>query len=65
MILGGGSKSFKTWQLIDLGLSVAHGVPWMGLNTERCKVLYLDLEFIPAFFKKRVRGVAGQGPRAY
>ena len=64
MILGGGSKSFKTWQLIDLGLSVAHGVPWMGLNTERSKVLYLDLEFIPAFFKKRV-GVAeakGLGP---
>ena len=56
MILGGGSKSFKTWQLIDLGLSVAHGVPWMGLTTERSKVLYLDLEFIPAFFKKRVRG---------
>lgn len=58
MILGGGSKSFKTWQLIDLGLSVAHGVPWMGLTTERSKVLYIDLEFIPSFFKKRVRSVA-------
>lgn len=58
MILGGGSKSYKTWQLIDLGLSVAHGVPWMGQPTRKSKVLYIDLEFIPPFFKKRVRGVA-------
>jgi hypothetical protein len=58
MVLGGGSKSYKTWQLIDLGLSVAHGVPWMGLPTRKSKVLYIDLEFIPPFFKKRVRGVA-------
>jgi len=60
MILGGGSKSYKTWQLIDLALSVAHGVPWMGLETVRNSVLYIDLEFIPAFFKKRMRGVAQQ-----
>jgi len=60
MILGGGSKSYKTWQLIDLALSVSHGVPWMGLPTSKGKVLYIDLEFIPAYLKTRIRGVADQ-----
>ena len=35
MVLGGGSKSFKTWCLADLALSVANGVPWWGIKTNR------------------------------
>jgi len=33
MVLGGGSKSYKTWALIDLGLSVASGTAWWGFRT--------------------------------
>ena len=31
MVLGGGSKSFKTWSLIDLVASVATGSLWLGV----------------------------------
>lgn len=58
MMLSGGSKSYKTWQLIDLALALSSGSPWMGFATRPSRVLYIDLEFIPAFFKKRVQAVA-------
>jgi RecA-family ATPase len=54
MVLGGGAKSFKTWTMIDLAVSVANGQPWMGRRTIECKVLYVNLEIQPAFFKKRI-----------
>jgi RecA-family ATPase len=44
MAVGGGSKSFKTWILLDLALSVACGVPWLGFNTTKAKALYCNLE---------------------
>ena len=58
MILGGGSKSFKTWTLLDLGLAVATGTPWLGRETVKGKVLYIDLELLPVFFKQRAYSVA-------
>ena len=54
LVIGGGSKSFKTWVLMDLALSVAHGLPWWGLPTVRCKVLYLNFEIQASFFTKRL-----------
>ena len=39
MVLGGGSKSYKTWSLLDLGISVATGKPWWGFETTKAKVL--------------------------
>ena len=30
MVLGGGSKTFKTWTLVDLAISVATGTAWLG-----------------------------------
>ena len=35
MVLGGTSKSCKTWALMDMALSVACGVPWWGNQTMR------------------------------
>ncbi len=32
LALGGGSKSFKTWALVDLALSVAHGAGLAGIR---------------------------------
>lgn len=43
-ILGGGSKSYKTWSLMDLAVSVATGSEWMGFKCRQSRVLYVDLE---------------------
>ncbi len=43
-VYGGPSKALKTWTLMDLGLSVANGAPWLGFNTHRGRVLYLNFE---------------------
>jgi hypothetical protein len=56
--LAGGSKSFKTWALIQQGLCIAAGLPWWGFETHSTNVLFLNLEIPPAFFEWRVRLVA-------
>jgi hypothetical protein len=58
LVLGGGSKSFKTWTLLDLGLSVAHGAPWLGFATNRGRVLFLNFEIQPHAWQRRVEKVA-------
>jgi RecA-family ATPase len=61
MVLGGGSKTFKTWTLIDLALSVATGAGWLGqFPTKRGRVLYINLELQGAFFTKRIKDVCDE-----
>ena len=57
LMLGGSSKSFKTFTLIDLAISVAAGRPWWGFSTSRNKVLYVNYEIDRAFFKRRLEAV--------
>ncbi len=57
MVLGGSSKSFKTWCLADLALSVANGVPWWGLETNKGHVLYINFEIQEGFFANRLDGI--------
>jgi hypothetical protein len=57
VMLGGGSKSFKTWCLADLGLSVSTGAPWWGLRTTRGRVLYVNFELQPWSFEGRIRQI--------
>ena len=59
MVLGGSSKSFKTWCLADLALSVANGVPWWGLQTNKGRVLYINFEIQEGFFANRLDGISG------
>jgi hypothetical protein len=58
MVLGGGSKSFKTWSLAELAYSVSLGQPWWGHRTTRHRVLYVNLEVQKYFFRNRVRAIA-------
>lgn len=58
MVLGGGSKSNKTWSLIDLGLSIAHGLEWWGLPTIQGKVVFMNFEVPEPFFHNRLKMVA-------
>ena len=60
LAIGGGSKTFKTWTLLDMGLAVAHGKPWLGFNTTRAKVCYINLELQPWSFQRRLNAVAKQ-----
>jgi hypothetical protein len=58
VMLGGGSKSFKTWVLIDLALSVATGTPWWGMRTTKGRVLFVNFELQTWSFESRVRSIA-------
>jgi hypothetical protein len=44
MILGGTSKSNKTWALLDLAISSASGQKWWGRQCTRGRVLYINFE---------------------
>jgi hypothetical protein len=44
MILGGTSKSNKSWCLLDLALSVASGQPWWGRKCVKLPVVYINFE---------------------
>jgi len=58
LVIGSGSKSFKTWLTLDLSLSVAHGAPFLERATTRKPVLYVNLELRPQTFKRRVQAIA-------
>src|SRR5215469_5661305 len=46
LVIGSGSKSFKTWLTIDLALCISAGIPFLGRFAvpEPRKVLYCNLE---------------------
>lgn len=60
MVLGGGSKSYKTWTLLNLAASVASGTPWFGHDTvdTGLDVIYLNFEVPHLFFLDRAEQVS-------
>ncbi len=54
-LFAGGSKSFKTWILINLAVCVASGAYFWGRKTTKGRVLYLNFEIDAPFFQKRLR----------
>ena len=57
MMLAGGSKTSKTWMLLDLAMSIAAGVPWLGFETSKAKVLYVDFELRPKTLQTRLQTI--------
>jgi AAA domain len=57
MALGGGSKSFKTWTLLELAVRVATGQPWLGFPTTAGRVLYLNFELPDFSMERRIRDI--------
>lgn len=57
IVFGGGSKSFKTWALADLSVSIATKSEWWGLQTKAGKVLYLNFEIQDCFFYDRIEAI--------
>ena len=58
LAFGGSSKSFKTWSLLDLAISVATGADWLGRRTAQGKVLFLNFEIQPHAWQRRIAAVA-------
>ncbi len=54
MSLSSGSKSFKTWSLIQLAYAINTGTSWLGFETTKTRVLFLNFEIKPINFWKRV-----------
>lgn len=57
IVIGGGSKAFKTWVQLDAALSVAYGVQWMNFDTVQGKVLYVNFEIPRPFFQRRIKTI--------
>jgi AAA domain len=55
--IGGNSKAYKTWILLDLAVAVATGSDWLGFRTSKGTVLYVNFEIQPAPMQRRVAAV--------
>src|SRR5271166_2503636 len=58
MVLMGGSKSFKTWALMDIAYCVGNGLLWWGVHTKHCPVVYLDFELLDYDFRWRLEQIS-------
>jgi hypothetical protein len=61
----GAAKTSKTWFTLAMALAVARGDPFLGMDTERRKVLYLDYELKPGTFLKRMSLLAADRPEGF
>ena len=58
LVVGGGSKSFKTWTLLALALAIAYGLRWLGVKCSRSKVLYCNFELSGFSIQRRLEALA-------
>jgi hypothetical protein len=59
--IAGSSKSYKTWLMIDLGVSVATGAVWLNeYATTKGRVLYVNFELTRAHCFKRIQTVCDE-----
>jgi hypothetical protein len=62
MILGGTSKSNKSWCLLDLALSVASGQKWWGHQCAKMPVAYINFELHRWAIAQRVEALTAARP---
>jgi hypothetical protein len=62
MLLGGTSKSNKSWCLLDLALSVASGQPWWGRPCAKMAVVYINFELQPWALAQRLNALCAARP---
>jgi len=56
-LIGGSSKTFKSWLLIMLAVAVATGTDWLGLKVNRAKVCLVNFELKKTTLQSRLRAV--------
>lgn len=54
MIIGGHSKSYKSWFAAQLGLAIAYGRDFIGFSANQTQVFYLNLELPDFVIQKRL-----------
>lgn len=64
LVFGGSSKSFKTWCLFDLAMSIATGSDWLGRHTAIGRVLYVNFEIQEFAWQERLRTMANAKKKA-
>jgi hypothetical protein len=57
LLIGSGSKSFKTWMAIHLGLCIAFGIYFLGRATARRRVLFVNPELRAQAFARRLKSL--------
>ena len=62
MVLGGTSKSNKSWCLLDLAVSVASGQEWWGRRCEKMPVVYINFELHVWAIAQRLNALCGARP---
>lgn len=66
-IISAASKIGKSWMVLDMGLSIAAGKPFMGHNAAQCGVLYLALEDSLSRLQDRMNKIlaGGKAPKQF
>jgi hypothetical protein len=62
MVLGGTSKSNKSWCLLDLAMSVASGQEWWGRRCTKMPVVYINFELHRWSIGQRINALCGARP---
>src|SRR4030095_8736799 len=62
MIVGGTSKSNKSWCLLDIAVSVASGTKWWGRECVRAPVLYINFELHTWAVADRLKAICAARP---
>jgi hypothetical protein len=62
LMLGGTSKSNKSWSLLDLAVSVAAGQPWWGIETFQGPVIYINFELHDWAMGQRLNAILAARP---
>ena len=62
MILGGTSKSNKSWCLLDLAISAASGEKWWGRRCTKVPVVYINFELHRWSIAQRLNALCGARP---
>ena len=57
MIFGGGSKTFKTFAMSDMALSVSAGVPFWFFDSCQANCLYVNFELKEFYMQRRLRAI--------
>lgn len=60
-LLSAASKIGKSWMVLDMGLAIAAGKPFMGHNTKQAGVLYLALEDSQSRLQDRMNKILNRG----
>jgi hypothetical protein len=58
LVVGGASKSFKTWTLLHLAVAVSTGKPWLNFDTEKGRVLFINFEMARFAIQRRLKALA-------